>query len=72
MQNTKFGNPNTKTDIDYGPLINEDGSKKVSELVNSAKSSGADVTGSDSLVEEIMSGKIWAANTSSWPCGKRA
>ena len=27
MQNTKFGNPNTKTDIDYGPLINEDGSK---------------------------------------------
>ena len=43
MQNTKFGNPNTKTDIDYGPLINEDGSKKVSELVHSAKSSGAEI-----------------------------
>ena len=43
MQNTKFGNPNTKTDIDYGPLINEDGSKKVSELVNSAKGSGAEI-----------------------------
>ena len=43
MKNTKFGNPNTNIDIDYGPLINEDGSNKVSELVNSAKSSGGEI-----------------------------
>lgn len=43
MKNAKFGNPNLSSDIDYGPLINEEGSNKVTDLVNSAKNSGGEI-----------------------------
>jgi len=43
MKNTTFGNPNKTNDIDYGPLINEEGLDKVNDLVLSAKNAGADI-----------------------------
>ena len=43
MKNTKFGNPNVNNDIEYGPLINEEGSKKVNDLVLSAKNAGGEI-----------------------------
>ena len=43
MKNTTFGNPNKTNNIDYGPLINEEGLDKVNDLVLSAKNAGADI-----------------------------
>ena len=43
MKNSTFGNPNIDNNIDYGPLINEEGVSKVSDLVNAAKNSGGEI-----------------------------
>ena len=43
MESTRFGNPLLDETIDYGPLINEQGFKKVDRLVRSATDAGATV-----------------------------
>jgi lactaldehyde dehydrogenase / glycolaldehyde dehydrogenase len=43
MQNTRFGNPLADASVEYGPLINEAGYKKVETLVRSAVAAGASV-----------------------------
>jgi lactaldehyde dehydrogenase/glycolaldehyde dehydrogenase len=43
MKSTRFGDPLEDTSVDYGPLINEAGYKKVDKLVQSAVASGATV-----------------------------
>ncbi len=43
MKNTRFGDPLQDESVDYGPLINEKGFRKVESLVNSAVKSGATV-----------------------------
>ena len=41
MKTTKFGNPLADSSVEYGPLINESGYKKVDGLVRSAVAAGA-------------------------------
>jgi lactaldehyde dehydrogenase/glycolaldehyde dehydrogenase len=43
MQSTRFGNPLAEPGVEYGPLINEAGYKKVDALVKSAVAAGASV-----------------------------
>ncbi|CAN5454175.1 aldehyde dehydrogenase [soil metagenome] len=43
MKATRFGNPLESEDLDYGPLINEAGLRKVDQLVTGAVSAGAKV-----------------------------
>jgi len=43
MKGTKFGNPLVDASVEYGPLINEAGYKKVDKLVQSAVAAGATV-----------------------------
>ena len=43
MKDTRFGNPLTDASVEYGPLINEAGYKKVERLVQSAVAAGATV-----------------------------
>jgi lactaldehyde dehydrogenase/glycolaldehyde dehydrogenase len=43
MSSTRFGNPLADTSVEYGPLINEGGYKKVDKLVQSAVVAGATV-----------------------------
>jgi lactaldehyde dehydrogenase/glycolaldehyde dehydrogenase len=43
MKGTKFGNPLADASVEYGPLINEAGYKKVERLVQSAVAAGATV-----------------------------
>jgi lactaldehyde dehydrogenase / glycolaldehyde dehydrogenase len=41
MRDTRFGNPLTDTTVEYGPLINEAGFRKVDSLVRGAVAAGA-------------------------------
>ncbi len=43
MQSTRFGNPLADSSVEYGPLINEAGYRKVESLVRSAVAAGASV-----------------------------
>ena len=43
MENVNYGNPNVDSDIEYGPMINNDGLIKVEELVKSASTEGAEI-----------------------------
>lgn len=43
MQSTRFGDPLADTSVEYGPLINETGFKKVDALVRGAVAAGATV-----------------------------
>ena len=43
MKDTHFGDPNADESVEYGPLINEKGFKKVENLVGSAVKAGATV-----------------------------
>jgi lactaldehyde dehydrogenase/glycolaldehyde dehydrogenase len=43
MKNTRFGNPLADPSVEYGPLINEAGFRKVETLVRSAVAAGASV-----------------------------
>lgn len=43
MENVNYGNPNVDNNIEYGPMINNEGLVKVEELVKSASAEGAEV-----------------------------
>ena len=43
MENVSYGNPNVDENIEYGPLINKEGLKKVEELVQSASKEGGEI-----------------------------
>ena len=43
MENVSYGNPNVDENIEYGPLINKEGLKKVEDLVQSAFEGGGEI-----------------------------
>ena len=43
MENVNYGNPNVEKNIEYGPMINNEGLIKVEGLVDSATSEGAEI-----------------------------